>query len=71
MDTKAIITQQERQFAEVVDIIARHRSHASRVVNEDTLLTAWQVGAYSEFVQPRTAQLENISSIKTETKTIE
>ena len=44
MDTKAIITQQERQFAEVVDIIAQNRSHASRVVNEDTLITAWQVG---------------------------
>ena len=39
-------SRQERQFAEVVDIIAQHRSHASRVVNEDTLLTAWQVGAY-------------------------
>ena len=46
MDTNALIDQQERQFAEVVDIIAQHRSHASRVVNEDTLLTAWQVGAY-------------------------
>ena len=46
MDTNALIDQQERQFAEVVDIIAQHRSHASRVVNEDTLLTAWHVGAY-------------------------
>ena len=44
MDTKALIDQQERQFAEVVDIIAQHRSHASQVVNEETLLTAWQVG---------------------------
>ncbi len=37
---------QERQFAEVVDIIVQRRSHASRVVNEDTLLTAWHVGCY-------------------------
>ncbi len=44
--TELVESQQERQFAEVVDIIAQHRSHASRVVNEDTLLTAWQVGAY-------------------------
>ena len=44
--TELGVSQQERQFAEVVDIIAQHRSHASRVVNEDTLLTAWQVGAY-------------------------
>ncbi len=131
MDTKPLIDQQERQFAEVVDMIAQHQSHASRVVNEDTLLTAWQVGAYvsgklkteewgskvvtklseyirsqrpdfkgysrrniynmvmffeeysseafsktvanylnSEFVQPRTAQLENISSVKTEAEKI-
>ena len=34
------------QFAEVVDIIVQHRSHASRIVNEDVLLTAWHVGAY-------------------------
>ena len=46
MDKNNSITVQERQFAEVVDIIAQHRSHASRIVNEDTLLTAWQVGAY-------------------------
>ncbi len=45
MDTKAVKLQ-ERQFAEVVDIIVQHRSHASRVVNEDTLLTAWHVGCY-------------------------
>ncbi len=37
---------QLQQFAEVVDIIVQHRSHASRVVNEDTLLTAWHVGCY-------------------------
>jgi predicted nuclease of restriction endonuclease-like (RecB) superfamily len=43
---KSLVTQQERQFAEVVDIIVQHRSHASRIVNEDMLLTAWHVGAY-------------------------
>lgn len=129
--TELGVSQQERQFAEVVDIIAQHRSHASQVVNEDTLLTAWQVGAYvsaklksaewgnkvvtklseyirsqrpdikgysrrniynmvmffeeyssesftatvtsylkSEFVQPRTAQLESNATIKTETPSI-
>lgn len=46
MDTKTIIPQQERQFAEVVNIIVQHRSHALRAVNEDALLTAWQVGGY-------------------------
>lgn len=122
---------QERQFAEVVDIIAQRRSHASQVVNKDTLLTAWHVGGYvshklkseewgskvvtklseyirsqcpdfkgysrrniynmvmffeeyssesfsatvanylnSDFAQPRTAQLENGSTIKEETSSI-
>jgi predicted nuclease of restriction endonuclease-like (RecB) superfamily len=37
---------QEQQFAEVVGIIVRHRSHASHIVNEESLLTAWHVGAY-------------------------
>ena len=37
---------QEQQFAEVVGIIVRHRSHASHIVNEESLLTAWYVGAY-------------------------
>ena len=44
--TELEVSQQERQFAEVVDIIVQHRSHASRIVNEDALLTAWHVGAY-------------------------
>ena len=44
-ESNAIIMQ-EKQFAEVVDIIVQHRSHASRIVNEDALLTAWHVGAY-------------------------
>ncbi len=45
MEEKQIATQ-EKQFAEVVDMIVQHRSHASQVVNEDTLLTAWHVGGY-------------------------
>ena len=45
-NTELLVAQQEKQFAEVVDIIVQHRSHASRIVNEDALLTAWHVGAY-------------------------
>ena len=41
-----LTTSHEKQFSEVVDIIVQHRSHASRTVNEDALLTAWSVGAY-------------------------
>ncbi len=43
-DTGLLVAKQEKQFAEVVDMIVQHRSHASQVVNEDTLLTAWHVG---------------------------
>ncbi len=39
-------TCQERDFTEVVDIIVRHRSKASRSVNEQALLCAWYVGGY-------------------------
>ncbi len=46
MDKNMTVTTQERQFAEVIDIIVLHRSHASRVVNEEALLTAWHVGSY-------------------------
>ena len=46
MDKSNAIIMQEKQFAEVVSIIVQHRSHASRIVNEDALLTAWHVGAY-------------------------
>lgn len=38
--------QQEHQFDEVVCIILHHRSHASMTVNEEMLLTAWNVGGY-------------------------
>jgi predicted nuclease of restriction endonuclease-like (RecB) superfamily len=46
MDKSNTIIQQEQQFAEVVDIITQHRSKASRTVNEQTLLTAWEIGKY-------------------------
>lgn len=36
----------EQQFGEVVDIILSHRSRASQAVNNELLLTAWQVGGY-------------------------
>lgn len=36
----------EYQFGEVIDIILRHKSRASRAVNEELLLTAWHVGGY-------------------------
>ena len=41
-----IIDQQEHEFAEVINIIQQHRSSASRLVNEELLLTAWHVGGY-------------------------
>ena len=41
-----IIDQQEHEFAEVINIIQQHRSAASRLVNEELLLTAWHVGSY-------------------------
>lgn len=37
---------QEKQFADVVEIIQQHKSHASKVVNNEILLTAWNVGGY-------------------------
>lgn len=40
------LTTNEQQFAEVIDIIVEHQSQASRTVNEETLLTAWQIGEY-------------------------
>ena len=35
-----------RQFDEIVEIILSHRSRASRAVNNELLITAWQVGCY-------------------------
>ena len=35
-----------RQFGEIVDIILSHRSRASRAVNNELLMTSWQVGSY-------------------------
>ena len=36
----------EQQFGEIINIILQHKSNASRVVNEELLLTAWHVGGY-------------------------
>lgn len=41
-----IIVQQEDQFGEVINIILKHQSRASKTVNDELLLTAWQVGGY-------------------------
>lgn len=41
-----IIKSTEQQFGEVVDIILQHKSRATKAVNEELLLTAWQVGGY-------------------------
>lgn len=42
----SIIVKHEHQFGEVIAIILQHQSRASRVVNDELLLTAWQVGSY-------------------------
>lgn len=46
MEDKNIIQSQEYQFGKVVDIILKLRSRASKAVNEEVLLTAWNVGRY-------------------------
>ena len=45
MDSNIILSQ-EQQFDEVINIILQHQSRASRAVNEETLLMAWNVGSY-------------------------
>lgn len=42
----SFLDKTRQQFGEVVDIILSHRSRASHAVNNELLLTAWQVGAY-------------------------
>lgn len=37
---------QEKQFAEVVELILQHKCRASVAVNNETLFTAWSVGKY-------------------------
>lgn len=70
-----------RQFDEIVEIILSHRSRASRAVNNELLMTAWQVGCYvstklkseewnSEFVQPKTGQLMKSSQISTDESSV-
>ena len=46
MENKKIAISVEQQFGEVIDIILRHKSRASKAVNEELLLTAWYVGGY-------------------------
>ncbi len=41
-----MILSQEQQFDEVINIILQHQSSASRAVNEEMLLMAWNVGGY-------------------------
>ena len=45
MDSNIILSQ-EQQFDEVINILLQHQSRASRAVNEETLLMAWNVGGY-------------------------
>lgn len=46
MENKKIAISVEQQFGEVIDIILRHKSRASKAVNEELLQTAWYVGGY-------------------------
>ena len=46
MESNKISLSVEQQFGEVIDIILRHKSRASKAVNEELLLTAWHVGGY-------------------------
>ena len=45
MDSNMILSQ-EQQFDEVIKIILQHQGRASRAVNEEMLLMAWNVGGY-------------------------
>ena len=45
MDSNVILSQ-EQQFDEVINIILQHQGRASRAVNEEMLLMAWNVGCY-------------------------
>ena len=45
MDSNLILSQ-EQQFDEVINIILQHQGRASRAVNEEMLLMAWNVGGY-------------------------
>ena len=46
MSNEIIKSTEQQQFGEVVDIILHHKSRATKAVNEELLLTAWQVGGY-------------------------
>lgn len=45
MDNNIVISKGQ-QFGEVIDIILLHKTRATKVVNEELLLTAWHVGGY-------------------------
>lgn len=45
MDNNMVFSK-EQQFGEVIDIILQHKIRATKVVNEELLLTAWHVGGY-------------------------
>lgn len=49
MEVHNIIDTREQQFNEVISIIAKHKSEATKTVNNEILLTAWQVGRYVSF----------------------
>ena len=46
MENNKIAISVEQQFGEVIDLILKHKSRASKAVNEELLLTAWYVGGY-------------------------
>ena len=40
------MTKQEKSFEQIRSIIVTHRSSASRVVNTESILMSWEVGAF-------------------------
>ena len=44
--TSSAVVSEEQQFQEVLSIIKSHRQAAAKAVNEEALLTYWNVGAY-------------------------
>ena len=57
-----IIKSTEQQFGEVVDIILQHKSRATKAVNEELLLTAWQVGGYVSGAMERQYQRRRLQN---------
>lgn len=46
MDNQSIVTCNSGDFAQVMQIIEQHRTQAVQAVNHESLLTAWEVGAF-------------------------